>query len=314
METLLYSMNAVAPLFVLVIIGYYIKQKNILNATFVDVFGNFAFNFAIPISLFNITSRSHISENFNLKLATFNTLGIVAIIVVAWIIVPRFTTRPRAGSIIQGLYRSNLAVFSLPLATNMFGAENIAPTAIMIAISIPIFNSVSIVLLSLMGKSDKERMSALQVVLSVAKNPIFFATLVGILFSYFDLALPDLLQVSVSSLAACATPIALIALGGQFSFASAKSNLRASAVNTLIRLIIVPGVLLPIFILAGFRDAELGALFINFSAPIATSTFVMALNFGCDENLAGELVLFTTFFSAFTIFGWIFALKYFAYI
>ncbi len=314
MNDFLYSINAVVPLFVFVIIGYYIKKAGKLDAAFVDIFSKFAFTFAIPIALFNTAYRSNISENLNPKLALYNTLGILIVVIISWIIVPRLTTSVRAGSIVQGIYRANLAIFGLPLATNMFGAEHLAPTAIMIAISVPVYNSISVVQLSLMGEHGKERPSVLSVLISVCQNPLLIATLLGVVFSYFSITVPQVLATPLDNFAACATPIALIALGGQFSFNNAKFNFKASAIVTLVRLVLVPLFLMPIFILAGFRGGELGALLINFCTPIATSTFVMAAHFGCDAHLAGELVLFTTFFSAFTIFGWVFSLKYLGFI
>ncbi len=309
MEDLLYSINAVVPLFILVALGYYIRQKDILSLEFVDIFSKFAFNIGIPLSLFNTAFNSNIHENVSIKFVIYNSLAIIMIVAIAWIVVPRFTTLPRAGSIIQGVYRANLAIFGLPLATNMFGSEHIAPTAIMIAISVPIYNSISVIQLSLMGKNSKKRPSVFEICISVIKNPLFFATVMGILFSYFSVPIPQMLATPINNLAACAAPIALIALGGQFSFSSAKNNFKISIITTIIRLLVVPAVLMPIFIVAGFRDGELGALLINFATPIATSTFVMALHFGCDENIAGELVLFSIFFSMFTIFGWIFLLR-----
>ena len=75
------------------------------------------------------------------------------------------------------------------------------------------------------------------------------------------------------------------------------------------RLVIIPAILMPIFFYLGFRGNELGSLFVLFAAPTSTSSFVMAKSFGCDGELAGEIVLFTTLFASVSIFGWVYLLK-----
>ena len=46
-----------------------------------------------------------------------------------------------------------------------------------------------------------------------------------------------------------------------------------------------------------------------FGSPVATSSFAMAQQMGGDSDLAGQLVVYTSIFSIFTMFLWIVVLK-----
>ena len=62
-------------------------------------------------------------------------------------------------------------------------------------------------------------------------------------------------------------------------------------------------------ILLGFRDVELVTLIAIFASPSAVSSFPMAQQMDSDAELAGDAVVFSSMFSCFTIFLWIFAAK-----
>ena len=80
------------------------------------------------------------------------------------------------------------------------------------------------------------------------------------------------------------------------------------------RLIFMPLIFMPIAVLLGFRNVELTAIMTMLATPPAVSSFTMAQQMGGDSELAGQLVVFSTIASIFTLFLWIFALKQLALI
>lgn len=315
MSNFLFTVNAVVPLFVLVGLGYWMRQKQFLDEKFVSIFNRFAFQIAIPCSLFRTAYKSDIKSNFKPDLILLNIALIFSILIILLIIVPRFVKKPQqAAVVIQGIYRTNIVLFGLSLSNNLFGSEGSASMAMVIATSVPLYNIIAVVLLSIMGSGSSKGLDMKSIFKSIITNNLILATIFGLAFSFFELSLPPIISVPVNDLAACATPLAMISLGGQFSFKSAKANLKLNVITTAMRLVVVPAIVLPIVILLGFRGSDLGALFINFAAPTATSSFIMAKNMGCDGDLAGEVVVFTTLFAALTVFMGVFILKSFAFI
>ncbi|HEX9025236.1 MAG TPA: AEC family transporter, partial [Clostridium sp.] len=89
--------------------------------------------------------------------------------------------------------------------------------------------------------------------------------------------------------------------------------LKQVIIGVLGKLIIVPIIFIPISIMAGFRDIELATLLIMFSAPVAINSFTMADQMGADSELAGQIVVFSSILSVFTIFTWIYVVKTLGY-
>ena len=54
----------------------------------------------------------------------------------------------------------------------------------------------------------------------------------------------------------------------------------------------------------GFQGQQMCALMVLFAAPVAVSSYPMAVALDADGELAGQLVAFSTLFSLVTIFGW----------
>ena len=58
-----------------------------------------------------------------------------------------------------------------------------------------------------------------------------------------------------------------------------------------------------------FSGAQFAAITALFAAPVAVSSVPMAQEMGADAELAGQLVVWTTVFSAFSVFAASFILK-----
>ena len=72
---------------------------------------------------------------------------------------------------------------------------------------------------------------------------------------------------------------------------------------------LVPLIVLTTAHFAGFGGAELAVLFVMFGSPVAISSYPMAVEMNGDGELAGQLVVFTTLSSMFTMFAGVFLMK-----
>ena len=131
----------------------------------------------------------------------------------------------------------------------------------------------------------------------------------GIFAVLIDLRLPQVLEGVVSSMAGVATPMALLTLGAFFDFQSIANRKKDIAICVIGRLAVVPAIGLTVGILLGFRAIELVTLIAIFASPSAVSSFPMAQQMDSDAELAGDAVVFSSMFSCFTMFLWIFAAK-----
>ena len=94
-----------------------------------------------------------------------------------------------------------------------------------------------------------------------------------------------------------------MALGAQFEFSQIKELKRQIVFVICLRSVAVPVLGLGIAYLLGcFSSAHFAAFIAVFSTPIAVSSVPMAQEMGSDYSLAGQLVVWTTIASAFTLF------------
>ncbi len=312
MAVFLYSFNTVAPLILVVAVGFLLKKLRMVDDRFVSKANKVCFQVAFPLQLFQNIYDADFQAAFRPKLVLFTLAGVLVTAVLLCLIAPRFLkSRPTCGAFIQGVFRSNFLLLGLPLAINLFGEEHVASISMLLPFVIMEFNFLAVVILTLFQEEEggRSRLRLGRMALNVVKNPLIIASFVGMVFSVLQIPVPLFLSRAVGDIGQIATPFALLLLGGQFDWKRLKGNLRLASVATLLRLIVIPAVLIALGVWLGFRGEELGAILIVFCAPTAISSYVMAQNMGSDDVLAGQLVLTTTLFSSVTIFAWVMLLR-----
>jgi len=318
MDSLLYSLNVVTPIFLLVIVGYALRHLNVMSSNFAEEGAKITFKVALPLSTFRSIYNSDISQTFQPKLVFTAVAGIVGMFLILCLTVPRIIkNRPQAATVVQGIFRSNFLILGIPMARNMFGEEGLGPATLLLAFAIPSFNILAIIAFTVIvnnNPGDNLAPRIKKTILEVLKNPLFCGAVLGILFSLFQIRLPSVLDKAVADIAAMATPLALLTMGAQFNIQRFKADIKISLIASFCRLVLFPGLIIGAGILLGFRRFELGALFVLFSAPTAVSSYVMSKNMGGDGDLASQTILVTTFFSMITITLGIYLLKLFALI
>lgn len=121
--------------------------------------------------------------------------------------------------------------------------------------------------------------------------------------------LPPLAVKTLRQLAACTTPVALVVLGASFNFSGAVKEIKEVAFCVVGRLFIAPFLTLGGAILIGIRGIPLASIMAMTITPCAVASFAMAQQMDSDGELAGNALVFTTIFSALTMFLWVYVLK-----
>lgn len=315
MTNFLFSLNVVAPLFVLMATGYVCKLIGFINLDFLRQLNKFVFKFCLPLMLFQDIRTSYAGDFSNTRLIFSSMIGVTVVILVSFALVPLFVKRKgQRGSMIQGIYRSNFLIYGLPLANGMYGSEATATIAMLMGIMIPFYNVAAVIILSIYSEDKQHRVNVGSVLKDIVTNPLILGCVFGLLAGAVHLQLPMFLDKPIAQLAAVAAPLALFVLGGEFEFQSLRNNIFKVLAAATARLIIVPVAALWVFILMGFRDVELAVLLTIFATPTAMASYIMARNMGNDGELSGQIVVLTTACSSLTIFLLIFFLRSWGYL
>lgn len=318
MNDLIFSANAVFPIILLVLLGWVLKKIKLLSKDFLSVANKLTFNVLLPVLLFN---NVYALESFSSIDWVFVSYAVIAILIVFALAVPlsALVTKKRSqrGVIIQACFRSNYAIIGVPLATQLFGAQGAAAASILSAFSIPLFNALAVITLSIYnGKSESsEKPDFKKILLGIVKNPLIIGVACGLLALgirsllvnlniSFRLSDVGFLQTALKYVGGSATPLALIVLGGQFEFSAVSSLKKQIIFATSARIVVVPLITLTVaLLLFPNMGGECYASFIAlFGTPVAVSSAIMAREMDCDGDLAGQLVVWTTLLSAITLF------------
>lgn len=307
MDNLIISVNAVLPLMLCMAAGYLFQRLGLGDEGFYNKCNTLCFKTFLPLMLFMNVYDSDLSTAAQPGLFAFAFCAILAVFALCFLIIPRMVKEDsRRAVLIQGIFRSNYVIFGVPIAVNLYGAENAATAALLAAVAVPLYNVLAVIALEYYSPHKTGMKSVL---LGIAKNPLIWGAVIGLLFQAFHLTLPTPVYKAVSDMGKMATPLALVALGATFHFKAVGKNTRFLLIGVLGRIAAVPLLTLPLAAALGFRDVGLLSLTVLFAAPTAVSSYTMAAAAGHDAELAGQQVVFTSICALFSVFLWILVLK-----
>lgn len=301
------AVEAVIPLFCLIGVGLLVKHFKMLNETELAHMNKMVFNIFFGIMMFYNLYSADFSQKFPLDLLIFCIIGVLSTCFIGMAVVCFFEKEnKRRGAMVQSLFRSNLVLMGLPIAGNIYGIDNVGVTALTMAAIVPVYNALAVFVLETFRGG---KISVVPILKGIAKNSMIAGSIIGLIMQLTGFTLPAFLLKPIAQISGATTPIALVILGASFNIASVKGNKGLIALMTVARLIIIPAIILPIAVFMGFRGVEFVTLITVFCPPCAIAGYAMAQQMNSDAELAGNVVLTTSAFSAFTMFGWIFLSK-----
>lgn len=314
---LIFSANVVVPIFLLIILGYFLTRVKLWDGHFLKIANEVCFKCLLPVLLFYNVATANIFEVFNLKLIVYVCICACLLCGILFFIVPLFVKDPkRRGVMIQGTFRSNFLLFGVPLGLSIGGAEGAVLAAVIASFYVPVINMLSVI--SLYAFSESESKSLKSAVLGIIKNPLIIGGVSGLIFSVIrnmiGFELPVILDTTLSNIKSAATPIAFMVLGGDLKFGNMLKNVKFSSLSVLGKVVLIPAIMLTISALLGFDKLEMAILIAVFATPNAVSSYAMARNYEADYELAGEIITLGTILSILTMFIFITIAKSFAWI
>lgn len=303
LQALSIAFHAIVPLFLIIAVGYTVKRLGWIGPEEVRRFNKVCFYTFMPVMLFYNIYTSDFSHAVRLPYALFVVGMALAMILLAFLITLAAEKTPeRRGVMIQAAFRSNFVLLGLPIAAELLPEGNLGVTALMVAIVVPIYNMMSVVVLEYF-RGGKPR--AGEVLLAVVKNPLILGSVAGLLVQALHITLPEVLVSFAGKMNSAATPLILLLLGASFETREIARYKKELLVCVGLRLVVFPGAILTLAAALGLRDIEFVTVLAMTAAPTAVNSFNMAQQLGGDSQLAGSAVVVSTAASFFTLFVWI---------
>lgn len=327
LDIFIFSVNAIMPLILIILIGYFLKQKGFLTKEFLKIGNKLVFRLCLPVLLFcNIVELDSLSGIP--WMAVLYVLAIIFILIVIGFIIAKFTPDPnQKGVMMQCIFRSNFALIGVPLAELIGGSAGVTAAAILSVVTIPIYNIVAVIVLTVF-KGGEASGSIKAQLKNILKNPLIIGVFSGFVVLLLKLYVADYLPqrifsdfkfvgTTLSYISRSATPLSLIVLGGQFEFSKIKGFKKQLITGTLGRTVIAPLIGIGVAVVLNklgilyFKPAVFAALIALFATPVAVASAIMAEEMQNDGQLAAQLVVWTSLISVFTLFIFIFLSRLF---
>lgn len=311
MNNFIFSLNTTLPVFLVMVLGWFLMQKKMFNSNFVAVIDKYVFKVALPVLLFKDIATTPIREVFDPKFVIFCMVGTTIMFMGIWALTTIFMKdKTMVGAFSQAAARGSAAVLGIAFVQNIYGDSGMTP--LMIVAAVPLYNIYSVIILTVCANNREHTNAAATIrraFINILTNPIILGIAAGVPFSLLNIELPPLVLKTVSNIAQTATPMALLAVGAGFEGRKAVKKIKPTLIATFIKLIALPALFFPAAISMGFRESALVAILIMVGSPTTVTCYIMAKNMGNDEVLSSSIVVTATLLSSVTLTFWIFLLK-----
>lgn len=330
LSTFIYAFEAVMPLVLMIFLGYFFRRIGLFNEEFLAKGYSFSFRVALPCMLFcNVYTIESFSD-IDFRTVLYALLIILVLFGIgSGVAILCLKDKRQRGVVVQCFFRSNCSVLGISLTEALGGGSALQCAAVLTAFSIPLFNVLAVVALTSFlgdGTGKKRGFAAInwkKIGKKIVTNPLIIGVFLGFVCLFIRQLLPlnaagepifllsrelNVLYKVVQNLSKIASPFMMLILGGQFSFSAVKAMKLQISLGVIGRLVLAPALAMGLgYVLSRLGIITLGApeyaTFVAvFASPVAVSSAIMAREMGNDEVLAGQLVVFTSIGSVFTIF------------
>ncbi len=306
LTTFITTFNIVMPVFLIIALGCGLRMVGIVDESGCKKMNKLAFDVLVPALVFYNIYTTDPQQVMDFRILGFGAVSIAVTFLLLILIIPRIEPdAAKRGVMIQGTFRSSFVVLGMGLAASMYPGQSLGITAMLSTVVAPMFNGLSVVALEIYSnkKPDVRR-----IIRGIITNPLILASVLALLMLLTGIRLPALVETVVDDVAATATTLSLLVLGGSFRFEALRHSHRQLFICCLGKLVILPLIFIPIAVALGFRQLELLSLLILFGSPTTVTSHIMAYNAGADDQLAGQIVVFSTCLSVLSLFGFIYVL------
>lgn len=307
MNDFLFSLNATIPIFFVIFVGWFLRQRGMLTDEFLNVGNKFVFRVSLPFLLFRDISGANIKEVFDLKYVLYCSIVTSLMFGGIWLFTEIFMKdKSMIGAFVQASFRGSAAILGIAFIENIYGHSTVGP--LMIVASVPLYNIYSVLVLTMRGNGN-EVGNLRTAFFRILKNPIIIGIFLGLPFSFFQIDFPGAVDKCINYLAVTATPLGLLLVGAGFEGKKALAKIKPTLIATTVKLFILPLIFLPVAMYLGFHGESMIGILIMLASPTTVSCYIMAKNMNNDAVLTSSIIVMATLFSSVSLTFWVFILR-----
>jgi hypothetical protein len=296
------TLSAIAPIFLIIATGYLLHKTKVADDTVWSAVEHICFYLLLPFLIIRTLSRANLGsvpiiDFMNVLLVAVLGMSAILILIQAFVSKRYPQSGPSFSSVFQGATRFHGFV-AIAVIGPLYGDAGVTLAALALAIMVPLLNVISVIVLSVYGRSDSKPEIA-SVLKKIVTNPLIIACGIGLLFNHFGV--PDILFETIDIIGSGGLGLALLAVGAGMKLDQAAQHKMLLTIGVLIRLIGMPTIVIAMSWLIGLDGLARTVAIIAGAVPTAASSYVMARKMGGNAELMSSIVTFQVIAAIFTL-------------
>lgn len=290
---------AILPIFLLILIGYVVKNYFLPDDHFWKTADKLVYYLFLPSLLLHDISNAHFASaniSSGLMATIGSTLLVAALILLGQRVLP--VKDDLLTSIFQGGVRYNSYIF-IALSELLFGNAGVALSGIFIAYMIVITNVISVIVMNHYGSGSKKGLKSMAI--RLVQDPLILAALFGLLLNFLNIHLVGELGQLMKYLGNAAMPWSLMSVGAGLVLFINYQKIIAVIYSIGLKLFLMPIITILLLKMAGASGASANVAMLYASVPCAGNAYILARQMGGDAEAMASIITWLTLVSALSI-------------
>ncbi|MGJ8527870.1 AEC family transporter [Maritalea sp.] len=308
-----FVIDVIAPVFVIVLIGYMAVKLNIFPSGGISALIAFTNNFAAPMLLFRAMLTLDFATALDPKIiAPFYIAGISGFVLGIFLARVVFKYQP-GQSVAVGFSAlfTNTVLLGIPIIQRAYGVEALPTIFLIIGFHAPTMMTIGMLTMELSRRDGRPLTTAIwDAFKRIVSNPLLIGIACGVTLNLSGLALPKVLDDATNMMVAAVLPTALFGLGAALTQYSLKKAVLPAAAMSAIKTLMHPFLAWVILVPILKVPHEISRAVILLAAmPSGINAYIFATYYNRALDVATSTVLLSTLISIFSISFWLWFLS-----
>lgn len=303
--TLLPVLVSIAPIFLLIVLGYLLRRNGIPNVDFWNMNDKLVYWVLMPALLFHKTSTIELSAEL---VGSYSVviIGGMATALVFGLGAAKAAGLPgaSASSVMQGAARHN-AFIALSIAGSLFDSDGLSLGALAMALLIPVTNLSVVPLMVMLNQRNSERNVLGMVLRDLVRNPLILSVLAGVSFNVLGAGEVPVLHDTTRLLGNAALPIVLMCVGANLRLRAMRAAALPLVLSVCGKFLVFPLTTVLLAQLWGLSELETMVALLFAASPTASASYTLARQMGGDAPLMAAITTIQTALAFLTLPLWL---------
>ncbi|KMQ74876.1 AEC family transporter [Marinobacter subterrani] len=280
--------QALVPVFVLIMLGHVFRRLDFPGGDFWPQAERFTYYVLFPAMLVFKLGQARLPASAYGDIALL--IGAMLLAMTLVLVLAQWIWRwrgPVFSSVFQGAIRFNSYV-GLAAGGMLLGDAGLSLTAIAVAVMVPLLNLLCILMFSLVATDGPVRLGP--VFRAIVTNPLIVGSVVGVVWSFFEIGFHPLIAGILEPLSNLALPMGLMTVGAGLQLQALRGASMPFIVASVLKLVAFPLITVGLAFLLGLDGLMVQVAVLLATLPTATSAYILARQLGGDALLMAGII------------------------